>query len=354
MTKFISKETLIEANPPAPKVGFKDGFDIRKVVKLRSEENVLAEFIGTGDFAETWYRRQRFEVAQGRREVPILYTAIYDTVVSADIQMIEDVNRLGAAQVIFTERSEGGEVRFVTVTSSDITVRQSSYAVGLEYTKELVMYNRVWTVANVERAVGQAYNALLNHAHLAPFVTYSYPSSNQTDGTALNAFWATDEFPLKVLRTLEQAIIDSKADTTNPRSGGYVLLVSGQDFFTWERALTGVSQQTYQAQSSALGMLSAVVAYDGWQGKRGKVSVSYPGVSAGKAYLIHVGNRDEDFVSLMRQPLQSESGNAEVSRYIREQTVWDTHFGNYANVLGTTQEITLPAFDTGKPPQTPQ
>ena len=50
----------------------------------------------------------------------------------------------------------------------------------------------------------------------------------------------------------------------------------------------------------------------------------------------------EDFLSLVKQPLESAQGNADVSRFIMDQIVWDVWLGIYANVIRAVEEITWP------------
>src|SRR5690606_18473359 len=162
--------------------------------------------------------------------------------------------------------------------------------------------------------------------------------SNQTAAATTG-----DTLPEKYLRTIEAAIVDSQDDTANPRNGPYVLLVASGDQFTVERALTVVPQQGITRQSSAVDAIRSVVVYNGASLTRGKLTTVYPGVTQGKAYLCSMAFRDEDFQSWVKQPLQSETGNPDVARFILERTVWDILFGMYANPLRAVQEISWPA-----------
>lgn len=326
-----------------PKWGFNDNFDLRQHFRKVSQpgNGIAYEFIGTGNFAAEWYERQRYEVDAGRDEEPVLYTPLYDIIEDPSLPRNVTVNRLGPGQVIFSVVEEGGEVKFVTIGESNFSVPIYHYAAGLEYNKDLVIFNELWSVAPVERQAGVAYNALLNHLHLNPFLAHSYGADNQTAGSSLT-FDSNASLPEKYLRTLEAAVTHAVADATNPRRGPYYLLMNTGNLFTMERALTVVAQQGITLQSSVMNRIRGIIAYDGWTGRRGNKTVSYGGVSSGKAYLVDVGDRSRNSRSFVKQGLQPTMGNPDVSRFVLDQTVWDAYLGNYADVAATTEEITLP------------
>jgi hypothetical protein len=335
---LISRVTQGKERPRMP---FKPGTMLTEHMRIVSNESVdgktVMEFIGTGNFDKAWFERQRYEVDAGRDEEPILYTPIYSVTEDPSLPRNVPIFRLGPAGVIFDEITEGGEVKFATVGQSNISVPIKHYAFGLEYTKDLVIYNELWSLADIERQAGTAFNALLNHIHLAPIINGTYAAANQTAASSVGTTLAE-----KYLRTLEDAITASATDQTNPRRGPYVLLMSTSNFFTMERALSAVPQQGFTLQSSAISRVSSLIAYDGWTGVRGKKSVTYPGVTANKAYLIDTGFRARNFKSFVKQGLQRTNGNEDVSRFILEQSVWDTYFGVFADVTAAVEEITLP------------
>ncbi len=268
---------------------------------------------------------------------PLLYPPIYNEISDPSLPRNVSIYKLGPAGVIFDEVTEGGEVKFITVGQSNFTVPIRHYAVGLEYSKDLVVYNELWNLPIIERQAGAAFNALKNHVHLSPFLDASYGAANQTAAASDGATLAEN-----YLRTVENAVTNAMTDSTNPRRGPYALLVSSANLFTMERALLRVPQEGLAIQSSAVGRVQNIIAYDGWSGTRGKKTVSYSGVTAGKAYLINLGFKEQDHQSYEKQPLESQSGNGDLSRFILENAVLDSYFGVYANPLASTEEITLP------------
>lgn len=334
MTTIYSKQLLTEDKPRAQ---FAAGLDLRNHVReLSGGAHPIYEFVGADTFGTEWNQRRAYEVAAGRDQEPILYAPIYNTINDPSLPENVTVYKLGPGGVILEEVFDGGEVKFASVTSSDQAVRIRHYGVGLEYSDDLVAYNQLWRAAIVERQAGIAYNALLNHVHLSPILSYSYAAANQTAANTAGATLVED-----YMLTLEDAIVAATNDTANPRRGPYVLLCSTANLFTIEKALTRVPQQGVTLQSSAIDQIRAVIAYNGWTGTRGGKSVTYSGVTTGKAYLIDIANRDEDFQSYMKNDLMQYGMQEDVSRFMT-QIVWHTRFGAYANPLRAVEEITLP------------
>ncbi|HRF96730.1 MAG TPA: hypothetical protein PLZ51_16095, partial [Aggregatilineales bacterium] len=152
----------------------------------------------------------------------------------------------------------------------------------------------------------------------------------------------------KYWRAVEKAIADGISDASNPRRGPFVLLCSTADMFTFERALKAVPQQGFSLQSSAMSQVQTIIAYDGWTGSRGNKPTSYAGVTSGKAYLIDVSHKLEDFQSYVKIPLRMTMGQGDASRFIMAENIYDTHFGVFADPARAVQEITLPTSTSGQ------
>lgn len=335
--KFWSKDLLAKEKP---KIAFPKGFrldqHLRELKGAGGSVGRVYEFIGSDSFSGEWNQRQQFEVDAGRDQEPILYTPIYDVISDPNLPELINIYKIGPGGVVFEEVFEGGEVKFVSVGSSEESVRIRHYGAGLEYSKDLVVYNRLWDVAIVERQAGIAYNALLNNIAFKPILDYSYGSANQTGAVSTGA---TDQED--ILLTIEAAITASKTDTSNPRRGPYALLISSAQAFRVEKALSRVAQEGVQLQSSAINQIQDVIAYDGWTGTRGNKTTTYAGVTSGKAYLIDKANRMMDFKFYVKQDLRLDGEDMDASRFMT-QRVYDCYFGCYANVLRSTEEITLP------------
>ena len=327
-----------------PKAKFQDGFDLKSQFRVKGN---VAEFINAGDFAAAFYARQAYEVDAGRDENPQLFQPFYSIVTDSSLPETINTNILGPTGVVFLEVKEGGEVQFASVGESSKTVSLAQYAVGLAYSEKLVRFNRSWQLPIIERRFGQAHNALLNHLHLSPILTQSYGAANSTDGTALTSFLVAASMPEKYLRAFEAAITASVGDTSNPRRGPYAILCATGDLFTIERALNRVQQQGFDLQSSAIGQIRYIVAYDGWTGTRGKKSVSYTGAAVGTAHLVHLGHKDADFQGFVQQPLRRQEQPGDMKRFNLAEVIYDTWLGVYSNPLAAVEEITLPVAASG-------
>lgn len=344
--QLISKARLAQHRE---KWGYKPDIDFRRLFResLDAQKQRVYEFIGTGSFNKEFIERQRYEVDAGREQEPLLFEPLYSVTEDATLPKNVSINVLGPSGVVFERREEGGEVKFATVGQSTKSVEIVQYATGLRYTEDIFIYNELWRLANLERQFGIAYNALLNHIHLYPILAYSYGSGNQTDGTALTTFKADASMPEKYLRALEAAIVTAKTDTDNPRYGPYWILCSSADMFTFERALGRVPQQGFDLQSSVLGMIRGIIAYDGWTGTRGEKTTTYTGVSSGTAYLVDVSQRDMDFQSYFKHGLRQLMGQGEPTRYVMQETLWDVRLGVYASPVRAVEAITLPTAASG-------
>jgi hypothetical protein len=295
MTKFISQAALAVSKP---KVEIPTTVRLQELVKPTNTKHIY-EFIGTDSFGTEWYSRQRYEVDAGRLEVPILYEPVYSIVRDANLPRNVTINAIGPGGVVLERIYEGGEVKFSTVGESTKTAEILHYGTGLEYSDDLVAFNELWTVAIVERAVGKAYNALLNHLHFNPILTYSYAAANQTGANTGGSTYVED-----VMLTIEDAISNARLDTSNPRPGPYVLLINGGQEGVIGKALTREVQQGLASQARSLDSIQSVISYNGWTGTRGSKTTTYTGVTSGTAYLIDVSQKDADFQSFMKRILQ--------------------------------------------------
>jgi hypothetical protein len=340
---FVTTDVPSSAKKPIRR--FKKNVNLAEQFSFKAQGNqTVAEFIGTGNFGDAWFERQRFEVAQGRREVPLLIDRIYNVVRDPSLPKLIDTYRLKEGGIVFEEVKEGGEVKFSTIESASEVVRIKHHGAGVEYTKDLFVFNELFTIARLERAAGRAFNALLNNIGISPILTYSYGADNITDAADLT-FDAAEKTVIKWVRTLEAAITNAQEDESNPRPGPYKLLVAPGDRFMVERVLNRVPQTGSDEQSSAINDIEEVIVYRGWQGNRGKKRTTYSGVTRGTSYLISLAQQEEDFQFYIKQDLEATMGNPDVSRFILEQTVWDTYLGAYAAPNQAVQKIVWPVAE---------
>lgn len=334
--KIYARDLLTKTQPRREfPVGFNLNDHVREI-GVQANGHRIYEFVGTGDFGAAWQERQRYEVNAGRDEEPQLFQSIYNIINDPSLPKNVDINKIGPGGVVFEEVLEGGEVKFASVTSSEATVRIRHYGQGLEYSKDMVVFNELFRVPLVERQVGIAFNALLNHIAFDPILSFAYTAANQTAFNDTGVTTVED-----YLLTIEDAVTNSRTDTANPRRGPYVLLCSSSDLFTIEKALTQEVVQGLATQSQTVrNAIRAVVAYDGWTGTRGNLSTTYAGVPAQTAYLISLQYAASDFQFYMKQDLMQDGTDEDASRFMT-QVIWDTYFGAYANPEGAVEEISF-------------
>lgn len=337
--KVMSKELLAKPSKPIARLKSRDGRIIRLEDHIRPVTNsehqgAIAEFISSDAFSASFKTRQVYEVNAGRDQEPILYTSIYNTVSDLSLPEFLEVLSLGPAGVVLEKITEGGEVKFMTVGESTKTIRQIQYGVGLQYTKRMSIFNKIWEMAFIERQVGVAYNALMNHLHLSPILTFAYGSDNQTAAVTTG-----DSLVEDVVLTIQAALQNAKADQ---RRGPYDLIINGGNEMLIRNALLWRLQDSGGATPPGMDQIQNLIIYDGWTGVRGAKETSYAGQTINKAHLVSKQYRDQDFQSWEKQGLQDVQGEADHSRFILEETIWDCFIGVFADPEEAVEEITLP------------
>lgn len=275
-------------------------------------------------------RKVVLDVELGREQVQLLYQPIYEQIQDANLPRVIDAKWALTGTVIFTEHIEGEEVKFGRLQAEQgPTARILTYAAGFEYTKEMKDFNEAFSVELLNRAIGEAYNALLNHIHLYPILSFNYPSANKTayQGAAGDPAW------VGVYKTITKAI----ADAAKAKRPGTVLLASTADQANIEMALKG-GHQIEGTVYPAISGIQSVIYYDGWETVVGKKTYSYPGVTPGKAYLIRP---KRGFKELVKQDLRVEATSGDLSRLVESQIVAYAYRGVYAAIEENVQEIAL-------------
>ncbi|NPV30639.1 MAG: aspartate ammonia-lyase [Firmicutes bacterium] len=272
------------------------------------------------------------DVELGREQVQLLYQPIYEKIQDTNLPKVLDAKWALTGTVIFTEHIEGEEVKFGRLQAEQgPTARILTYAAGFEYTKEMKDFNEAFSVEILNRAIGEAYNALLNHIHLYPILSFNYPTANKTayQGATGDPAW------VGVYKTITKAL----ADAAKAKRPGTVLLASTADQANIEMALKG-GHQIEGTVYPAISGIQSVIYYDGWETVVGKKTYSYPGVTPGKAYLIRP---KRGFKELVKQDLRVEATSGDLSRLVESQIVAYAYRGVYAAIEENVQELTLTA-----------
>ena len=347
--RVFSIETLREARrrqTVEERVPYEIGGQVRYATKriVNGEMEVydlprpVGEMIVTPDGLDQFVQKVVVDLELGREAVPLLYKPIYRTVTNPNFtKHVEIQGFVGRAQVVFAEHIEGEEVRFGTrrLGAKD-TVPITTYAAGFEWTEDVVEYDQTWEIAELSRAMGEAYNALLNHLHLYPILSFNYPAKNKTaavtsHGTLLENMRAT----------LRQALIDAANDKdpeTNRGRRGSILLAHPSRRWDIEEALQRM--QIAGTIYPAIADIDTIILYDGWSTVVGDRAYEFPGVDPGKAYLIEPR---QYAVELIKHDLRVDAIEGDKKRLMAGGMVARARRGLYIAPAKMVQEIELPS-----------
>jgi len=275
-------------------------------------------------------RKITLDVQLGREQVQTLYAPIYQTLSDPNFPRVLQATWAMYGNVVFLEHLEGQEVKFgsLSVEQGPIATIQE-YTAGFEYTKELIDFNEMFRIELINQAIGQAYNALLNHIHLYPIFSRNYGTKNTTTwkGEEGDPLW------LGIYRTLRQAIINATLAKRPPA----VMLANPADRFDIELAMRGgftIEGTTYPALSG----IDTIIYYDGWQGTMNGKAYVYDGVPQGEAYLIRP---KAGFKELIKKDLTIETTSGDLTRLIEAQIIAYAYRGVFAAPDENVQKVIL-------------
>lgn len=347
--KIISVETLlkerrkqnIETEVPCILPGGKMAFIKKKIINGEMETYALArpigEMITTPVGLENIIQKSVIDLELGREAVPLLYGPIYRRLEDANFTQFVDVTPFTNAQVVFLEHMELEEVKF---GSRKIGVKDTvpiiTYTAGLQWTEDMVLYDKTWEITEANRAFGEAYNALLNHIHLNPIIGYTYAAKNKT---AANTTGAT--LLEKMRNTLKAALIhssqDKNTDTKSPRRPNILLAHSSR---RWDIEECLQRMQLGGTIYPAISQIDTLIFYDGWSTAVGEKTYEYSGVTSTKAYLIEA---QKYFRELVKHDLRIDASGADITRLVENAMVGRARRGVIASPANSVEEVTLPS-----------
>jgi len=320
----------------------------------------VGEFLGSSDMLEELAQKITVDVELGRDAIPTLYNSLYRTTVNPNFPRLLDANMILYANVVFLEHVEGQEVRFGTTASeTGVTVPILTYTAGFEWDEDVEVYDEGWRLSMLNEAIGRAYNALLDHLHLSPILTFAYAGiGNQSPalspageviedtratlrGALIDAAQNTDTLgrlkpirPTTILCSTADAItINDALSVGNRPSIGTV--AGGGDI----DVLLGRITDTATAGAS-VNALTTIIAYDGNTVEMGNLDFTYAGVTPGKCYLIQPQRNLFEFV---KHDLRVDTDRpADLSRLIAAQMVARTRRGLLMSPDLSVWEVTLP------------
>lgn len=280
-------------------------------------------------------RKVIIDVNEGREDVPLLYGLLYDRLADDNLPRQVDTNLIAESDVVFLSRLEGGEVFFGGMSggaSSSIPIL--NWSAGFQWTRENKKFNETFTIERFNKGFGRAYNALLNHLHLGPIIAYSYGSPNLTGASAVGT-GILDHTRNTITDGLQDAALDNRPAT--------IMLAATADKYTIEQSIALRRDQNGN-EFPAVSEIQAIIYYDGWTAAVNGRNYSYPGVTAGTAYLIRPKAKLVEAIATENgKDLIIVTGNPDVSRGIEAQMVGHTYRGVYANLAESVQKLTLPS-----------
>jgi hypothetical protein len=167
----------------------------------------VGEFLGSSAMVEELAQVVTVQIESGRDEHPLLYKPIYQTVSNPGLPRLLSSGFQMYADAVWLQHLEGQEVRFGTTRAEmGPTVPIVTYTSGFEWDEDIEVYDEGWRVEMANKAIGDSYNALLNHIHLSPLINFDYATAGNT--TAFQT--APSGNPIEAIRiTLRLALADA-------------------------------------------------------------------------------------------------------------------------------------------------
>jgi hypothetical protein len=325
--------------PAAPERGF-----LRKFLgpqNIALQVNAAGELLTTPPNLYAFIQKTIIDLQIGMEEVPLLYQPIYRNI--TDPNLTEEINVraiISRASVVFFEHIEGEEVKFGYRALGPLeTVRLITWAAGFEWTEDLVEYDKTWEVQQINEGFGRAYNALLNHLHLSPIITYPYPAKNTTDAVTADVA-GTNEYRVLLRMTIQQAFQDAEADrNTDSGLGRYptILLAHPSRRWDFEDALGRFTLNGTEYPS--LAGPDTLIFYAGFSTRVGAKTYVYDGVPPDRFFLIDPSTY---FVELVKHDLRVDAQPGDLSRLIAQQVVGRTRRGVFAAPEEAVQMVMMP------------
>ena len=325
--------------PSAPERGF-----LRRFLgpqNIAMQHSAAGELLTTPPNLYAFVQKTIMDLQVGMEEVPLLYEPMYRRI--SDPNLTEEVNVrsiISRASVVFFEHIEGEEVKFGTRQLGPLeSVRLLTWAAGFEWTEDLVEYDKTWEVQQINEGFGRAYNALLNHLHISPILTYTYPDKNHTDAVT-DADAGTSEYRVKLRMTIQRGMREAEADrNTDSGLGRYptILLAHPSRRWDFEDALGRFTLNGTEYPS--LSGPDILIFYAGYSSRVGAKTYVYDGVNPDLFYLIDASTY---FVELVKHDLRIDAQPGDLSRLIAQQVVGRTRRGAFIAPEEAVQECDMP------------
>lgn len=323
-TKIISQASELER--------IRSKGEVKKKLRLKRP---IKEMIATANGAMDLIQKVRVDVEFGQAEVPLLYKDIYDVIPGPfpgrAVQLGENLLQ---ANIVFLEKFEGGEVQFGTLSRGvPKFVTLQTYAAAFEYTEDMLEWDSTFEVEMLNRAMGRAYNYLLNHLHLSPIITYTYTTGAGSNTTPYDTTGADPQH--KTLNTFRNAY--QTAVSAKPQRTPSIILASEADRFQIEDALLAPVRDALGNPLPRV-PVDTIIYYDGTTITVGNKTYTYSGVTAGTAYFIMPKFKFKEFI---HHDLIVDATDDDLSRLIATEIVGRARRGLYADLAASVQKVLL-------------
>ncbi|MGE5592592.1 MAG: hypothetical protein ACM3X3_02765 [Betaproteobacteria bacterium] len=277
------------------------------------------------------------DLALGREAVPLLYGPVYERIEDANFTEFVDVRPFVGCQVVFVEHMEFEGVRLGSrrIGPKD-TVPIITYAAGFQITEDMRMYDKTWEITQMNRAMGEAYNALLNHIHLYPILSYNYSAKNKTAADTTGSTYL-ERLRNTIKAGLKHAAQDLNTDTRSPRRPSVLLANSA---LRWDIEQAIQRMVIGGTEYPALSGIDTLIFYDGWSTAVGEKTYTYAGCDPGKAYLIEPRKY---FRELVKHDLMTDAQSGDLLRLVEQTVVSRARRGVIASPANAVEELTLPS-----------
>lgn len=347
--KIITRESLLEERRRQTitervpyvlngKVGYVEKKLVAGEMELIKLDRPIGEMMTSLEGIESLLKKVALDVDFGREQVPLLYKPIYREISNPNFPRIVPINEFTQARVVFAEHIEGQEVQFGTrVMYTNDGVPIITYTAGFDgWTLETEKYDETWRIEEYNRALGEAYNALLNHLYFYPIISYTYANKNKTSASSQGTTYLE-----KLRNTIREGVKHAQQDlnpVTNARRNPTVLLCSTADLMDIQDALGRMV--VGGTEYSAFSQITTIIAYDGWRTTVRDKTYEYPGVTAGVCYLI---DPKRYFIELTKADITIEAGEPDITRLVRAPIIAWAMKGVWASPTDAVEEVTLPS-----------
>jgi hypothetical protein len=280
------------------------------------------------------------DMTKGLIDNPVLYKDIYREVNDPTLTRHVDVKEFTGLDIAFATVLPGESVPLASFkVGAKSTAEIVTYGTGYAITRDWIAYNEAYRVAQAQRQLGFAFNAMLNNIYLGPIIAASYTGTKTT--AADNTEGASERELIR--RSIWKAMVDAmkrKHPTTTQALRPTILLANSVTAF---RIAEVIQNRLVEKGSeyAPLAQIQKIIAYDGASLSVAGKTYTYSGPADNKAYLIQP---KEGFVELIKEDLTPLVQVGDLMKLAAEERVWEFMRGVIADTANYVHEANIPAL----------